>query len=230
MTGLDQPDATDVFDVDLVLDRRLGGIAADPRLAGRVSIGAPYVRKLTADTPELDSAARAFIAEHQDRYDFHWLAIVCTFREGTAGAPFTKAAVGMRFESPDAAPAEQPIAWSLAPKLQAYPRRARDWRVTLTANLSFVESSVEYAPGPPPQDVFLAGYGERDPDPEWRLEAVAGQPLAGDQPLTVTIRAAAGRPVTADIRVTATIRHHRLGLIPYRAELPAALETIPIST
>ncbi|MBB5136760.1 hypothetical protein HNP84_006511 [Thermocatellispora tengchongensis] len=36
--------------------------------------------------------------------------------------------------------------------------------------------------------------------------------------------------MTAGIRINATIRHRRLGLIPYRAEPPPALATIPIST
>lgn len=42
------------------------------------------------------------------------------------------------------------------------------------------------------------------------------------------VEATAGAPVQAHVTVAATVRHRRFGLIPHRADPPAALRTIDL--
>ena len=91
----------------------------------------------------------------------------------------------------------------------------------------FVEAGVEYAP---PQDgrekLFVVGMGEHDSDPEWRFNATDASPLVGDETLALIVRVPAGAPARAEIMMSASVKQRRLGLIPYRAELPSAVRTI----
>ncbi|MDJ0383720.1 hypothetical protein [Streptomyces sp. G-G2] len=55
-----------------------------------------------------------------------------------------------------------------------------------------------------------------------------GTPLVGDECLAVIVRTPAGARTRAHIRVAATVGRRRLGLIPYRADLPAAPRTLTV--
>ncbi|MEV6318047.1 hypothetical protein [Streptomyces sp. NPDC051776] len=97
----------------------------------------------------------------------------------------------------------------------------------LTAKLMLVEAGVECTPEKDSrEELFVIGMGERDSDPEWRFSATASTPLVGDESLALIVRVPAGVPALAHITMAATIKQRRLGLIPYRAELPAALRTV----
>ena len=100
--------------------------------------------------------------------------------------------------------------------------------IGLSAKLAIVESTLELTPGQGREDLFVIGMGERDSDPEWRIQATSRHPLIGDETFMLIVKATAGAPVQARVTVAATIKHRRFGLIPYRADLPATLRTIDL--
>jgi hypothetical protein len=224
MTDLGTP----LHEVDLLLEPRLQSPGAAPRISGRVTLGTPVVRPLAAGTVSADPGWREFIEAEAADNDYLMLSVFCSFRAAPDGDPIADAAVGVNLQAPGEPAGRQPIAWSINPKrrVRTVPRTGR---VALTANLTVVESTIEYAPQGNREELFLVGMGEHDSDPEWRFRAVGGQPLIGDEELTIVVRKPAGVPARADISLAATIRHRRLGLIPYRADLPPVLRTVELS-
>ncbi|RSS36443.1 hypothetical protein [Streptomyces sp. WAC08241] len=216
-------------DLTLLPTLLLRAPAPPPPLTGRISLGTPVVRPLTgAQAAEGDGDWGAFLESEADRYDYLLLSLVCSFRPSTDGAPFTDAGIGIRLEAPGLPADHQPIAWSLSPKRRAVPA-APSGSLTLTANLVLVDAGVEYSPGGGGQEkLFVVGMGERDSDPEWRFTATPDTPLVGDESLALIVRTPAGAPARAHVTVAATVRQRRLGLIPYRAELPPALRTVTL--
>ncbi|WP_327417291.1 hypothetical protein [Streptomyces sp. NBC_01233] len=216
-------------DLTLVPTLLLQTPTPQPRLTGRISLGAPVVRPLTGvQAAEGDGDWGAFLESQADRYDYLLLSLVCSFRPASDGAPFTDAGIGIRLEAPDEPADRQPIAWSISPKRRAVPVPPSG-SLTLTANLMLVDAGVEFTPHQGGQEkLFVVGMGERDSDPEWRFTATPGTPLVGDESLALIVRTPAGTPTRAHVTVAATVRQRRLGLIPYRAELPPALRTIDV--
>ncbi|CAL9368700.1 hypothetical protein SUDANB105_00815 [Streptomyces sp. enrichment culture] len=169
-----------------------------------------------------------FLDAQSAHYDYLLLSIVCSFRPSPEGAPFANAGIGVRMEAPGQSADRQPIAWSISPKRRAVPV-APSGSLTLTANLMLVDAGVEFTPQQGGrEELFVVGMGERDSDPEWRFTATPDTPLIGDEALSLIVRTPVGVPTQAHITVAATVKQRRLGLIPYRAELPPALRTIDL--
>ncbi|MCX5341904.1 hypothetical protein [Streptomyces atratus] len=229
MTSVDQPtDATaPTYDIDLVPTLLLQTPTPQPLLTGRISLGTPVVRPLNAtQAAEGDGDWVEFLESQADQYDYLLLNLVCSFRPSPDGTPFVDAGIGIRLEAPGEPADRQPIAWSISPKKQALPVTPSA-QLSLTAKLMFVEAGVEYTPQQDGrEELFVVGMGERDSDPEWRFSATAGTPLVGDESLALIVRVPTGVPARAHITMAATVKQRRLGLIPYRAELPPALRTI----
>ncbi|WP_406125099.1 hypothetical protein OHQ89_24250 [Streptomyces canus] len=219
--------AAPTYDVDLVPTLLLRAPTPLPPLTGRVSLGTPVVRPLTAaQAAEGDGDWQGFLESQAGQYDYLLLSLVCSFRPTHDGPPFVDAGIGIRLEAPDEPADRQPIAWSISPKKRAVPV-SPSAQLKLTAKLMLVEAGVEYAPEQGGrEELFVVGMGERDNDPEWRFSATAGTPLVGDESLALIVRVPAGVPARAHITMAATVKQRRLGLIPYRAELPPALRTI----
>ncbi|MFJ5932859.1 hypothetical protein [Streptomyces sp. NPDC093071] len=217
------------YDLRLVSTLLLQTPTPQPSLTGRISLGAPVVRPLTGmQAAEGDGDWGEFLDAQSAHYDFLLLSIVCSFRPSSEGTPFANAGIGVRLEAPGQSDDRQPIAWSISPKRRAVPV-APSGSLTLTANLMLVDAGMEFTPHQGGrEELFVVGMGERDSDPEWRFTATPDTPLIGDESLSLIIRTPAGVPTQAHIAVAATVKQRRLGLIPYRAELPSALRTIDL--
>ncbi|MEU6025367.1 hypothetical protein, partial [Micromonospora sp. NPDC047134] len=190
------------------------------RVAGlrRAITADPLHRVVTRDAQQtLAERPDTFLAGFLDRVP-HWHAEgrrhLCVWADGPLH--FVDAAVGVHLKAPDAPADRQPIAWSIDPKRRSH-AAPRTGRVSLTAKLTIIESTIEYAPNGSGEELFVVGIGEHDSDPEWRFRAVSGAPLIGDEELTVVVKTPAGTPARADVTVAATVKHRRLGLLPYRA-------------
>lgn len=232
MTPLDEPTeaaaaAAPAYDIDLVPTLLLGTPTPQPSLTGRISLGTPVVRPLTAaQAAEGDEDWADFLESQAGQYDYLLLSLVCSFRPSPDGTPFVDAGIGIRLEAPGEPADLQPIAWSISPKKRAFPVTPST-QLKLTAKLMLVEAGVEYTPEQGGrEELFVVGMGERDSDPEWRFSATSGTPLVGDESLALIVRVPAGVPARAHITLAATVKQRRLGLIPYRAVLPPALRTI----
>ncbi|MBA0053354.1 hypothetical protein E0L36_21490 [Streptomyces sp. AJS327] len=227
MTQLDLP-PTPLHDIDLVEVPRLQAPATPRRVEGRVSLSPAIVHPLTAQEAASEEADwLGFLTAEATRSDYLLLSLTCAFRPPANGDPFADAAVGVLLESPDEPADRQPIAWSISPRKRFHPVE-RATTIGLSARLAIVESTVEFTPGQGRDDLFVYGMGERDSDPEWRLQATSRHPLIGDETFTLIVKAPAGAPSQARITVAATIRHRRFGLIPYRAALPTTLRTVDL--
>ncbi|MEW2069846.1 hypothetical protein [Streptomyces sp. NPDC007346] len=226
---LTEPEAAASYDLKLVPALLLRAPDPQPPLTGRISLGAPVVRPLSAvQAAEGDEDWGDFLESQSARYDYLLLSLVCSFRPSPGGPPFTDAGIGVRLEAPGQPADRQPIAWSISPKRRTAPV-APSGSLTLTANLMLVDAGVEYTPHRAGREkLFVVGMGERDSDPEWRFTATPETPLVGDESLALIIRTPAGAPAQAHIAVAATVRERRLGLIPYRAELPPALRAVDL--
>ncbi|MEU8999281.1 hypothetical protein AB0C95_31405 [Streptomyces caniferus] len=227
MTHLELP-LTPLHEIDLVEVPRLQLPAPQHRIEGRVSLSTAVVHPLTAEEAAAGEADwLGFLTAEASYSDYLLLSLTCAFRPSANGDPFADAAVGVRLESPDEPADRQPIAWSISPKKRSHPVE-RATTVGLSAKLAIVESTLEITPGQGREDLLVIGMGERDSDPEWRVQATSRHPLIGDETFTLIVKATAGAPVQAHVTVAATIKHRRFGLIPYRADLPATLRTIDL--
>ncbi|GEM_PF-2190886 len=224
MTIIDLP-AAPFHDIELVAVPRLGGGGAQERVSGRISL-APIVWPLSAEQAAArDAQWRDYLIAQSPHSDYSLLDLTCAFRPAADGDPFDDATVGILLESPGADVA--PIAWSIAPKNRARPAKSRP-EVKITASLGVVQVGADVKPGEAGEEVYVVGMGERDSDPEWRFHATSGHVLIGDEPLTLMVKIPAGLPAYAHVSIAATIKQRRLGLIPYRAELPPELQTIDL--
>ncbi|MFF4160581.1 hypothetical protein [Streptomyces sp. NPDC001678] len=230
MTPVDQPTETaaPAYDIPLVPTLLLQTPTPHPSLTGRISLGMPVIRPLTAtQAAEGDEDWVEFLESQAGQYDYFLLSLICSFRPSPDGTPFVDAGIGIRLEAPGQTADRQPIAWSISPKKRALPVTPSSPQLKLTAKLMLVEAGVEYTPEQGGrEELFVVGMGERDSDPEWRFSATASTPLVGDESITLIVRAPAVVPAQAHITMAATVKQRRLGLIPYRAELPPALRTI----
>ncbi|MGK4581626.1 hypothetical protein [Kitasatospora sp. HPMI-4] len=215
-------------DVELSPVPRLNTPTTSAPLRGRVSLGVAVVRRLTAEqAAQGDEEWLDFLESESAHSDYLLLSLVCAFRPADNDDVFVDAGVGIQLEAPDEPEDRQPIAWSIAPKKRASPA-GRVGRIALTAKLAIVESTLDVTPNQQQEHLFLVGMGERDSDPEWRFKATSSVPLIGDETLTIVVKAPARAAVRAHVSVAATVRQRRLGLIPYRAELPSTLRTIDL--
>ncbi|MFJ2186418.1 hypothetical protein ACIOJE_00475 [Kitasatospora sp. NPDC087861] len=222
-------DAPVLRDVELSPVPRLNTPTASASLRGRVSLGVAAVRRLTAEqAAQGDEEWLDFLESESAHSDYLLLSLVCAFRPSDNDDPFVDAGLGIRLEAPDEPADRQPIAWSIAPKKRLAPGGGVGGRIALTAKLAIIESTLDVTPNQQQEQLFLVGMGERDSDPEWRFKATSSVPLIGDETLTVVVKAPTGATVRAHVSVAATVRQRRLGLIPYRAELPPALRTIDL--
>jgi hypothetical protein len=214
-----------VEDVDLIVVPQLHQEPAAQFLKGRLSLSRPLVRHLTPDLVGGDAALVGFLEEMQR--DFFLLTLICTFRPGIGQrrSPFIDAAVGVRLTSPTNH--EQPVAWSLSPKLATSPVR-RNWKFTFGAKLVIAEPALEISSEQAARDHHIIGFGEQQSDPEWRLRNTSQHALIGDTQLSVIVKSEIGVPVQADIIVAATVRNQRLGPIQYRAQLPPVIQTVDL--
>ncbi len=221
-------DAPVLADVELSPVPRLNNPTTSGPLRGRVSLGTAVVRRLTAEqAAQGDEGWRDFLESESAHSDYLLLSLVCAFRPADSDDQFVDAGVGIQLEAPNEPDDRQPIAWSIAPKKRASPG-GRGGRISLTAKLAIVESTLDITPDQQNEHLFLVGMGERDSDPEWRFKAKSTAPLIGDETLTIVVKAPAGAAVQAHVSIAATVRQRRLGLIPYRADLPPALRTIDL--
>ncbi|MFI9559085.1 hypothetical protein [Nonomuraea endophytica] len=218
--------ASTLQEIELVAEPRLNAPMLPPRLKGRVSLNA-LARALTPEQAAGDEEWLDFLRSEASNSDYIMLSLACAFRPGAASSPFIEAVIGVQLESPDHSDRPQPIAWSISPKKRSVPGR-RAARISLTAKLAIIESSLEIIPEGEHEELFLIGMGERDSDPEWRFHATSSTPLIGDEMLTIIVKAPAGAPAQARVSMAASVRYRRFGLVPYRAELPPTLKIIDL--
>ncbi|MFD5503970.1 hypothetical protein ACFWJS_30340 [Streptomyces sp. NPDC127061] len=220
--------------LDVALGHCLGTIEeelAEWRELGKTHLGEPIVRPLTPEGADRHTDWATSSATASPESDFCLLSFVCTFRpapDPRDPAPFVHAVVGVELESPGAGPECRPIAWSISPREQRSGGTSRQTKVALTAKLGIVEPAFERTSDATAESFGVVGMGELHSDPEWRFRPVNGRPLVGDERISMVVRIPAGQLAQATLQVSATVRQRRMGLVPYRAELPKQVRQVSL--
>jgi hypothetical protein len=222
------PDALGMLDITLTPESRLHTPKTLSPMTGRVSLGYPVVRKLTAREAAGDVEGWLEFLTHESlTSDYYLLSLVCSFRPAQNGDKFIEATVGIELKSTGEPADRQPIAWSISPSRRTV-AGGRTSHIALNAKLAFLQTTVDLTPGPEPEQLVVVGAGERDSDPEWSFRASNGSEIVGDETLAVIVKAAKDVPVRAHVRISATLKHHRFGRSPYRADMPPLFHAIDL--
>ncbi|GAA1294857.1 hypothetical protein GCM10009647_006320 [Streptomyces sanglieri] len=97
----------------------------------------------------------------------------------------------------------------------------------MTAKLGVIEPpTFERTSDATAESFGVVGMGKLRSDPEWRFRPVNGRPLVGDERISMVVRIPAGQLAQATLQVSATVRQRRMGLVPYRAELPKQVRQV----
>jgi hypothetical protein len=220
-----------MFEVDLP---ELEFIAADlvPRpvllaksdsspVSGRIKIGRPEVRAITAQSVS-DEAAQRFLRGQARHKRYTLVAFAANFYPGDD--PFEKGKVTVLLQNLDAA--EPPVARCLAPVRSASPVE-QVTKVSVDADLKVIRLGVEHERRSEKERVFVEAAGEGCEDPEWSYRATGAHKLTGIQQMAFIAETPAGTAFTADIGLAATLRTHRFGPRDYRARVLDCAITIP---
>jgi hypothetical protein len=206
-------------DVDLVRRHVLGG-PGDRRVSGQVSIGRSEAVLLRPGSPWLEAEPAKTLIRDEDKYLYHLVMITCTFRTGPEPVIRARLSVALSPEPNDGS--GEPVVWAMDPLRTSAPATARR-TVRIGVNLKFVTAEMtRETPGL--DHVIAEGEGERQV--EWAFVAPA---LAGVYRLSLVARTPVGSACRADLALAATRRETRLGVVPYRAEIPPRVATIRLT-
>lgn len=190
------------------------------QLPGRLAIGGPWTRPLTAADHAGDDL-RAFIEAENAEFDFNLVQLTCTFR-AQADEPFHSAFVELRLQSLDDA-AAVPTAWSMQPERLTH-KRTLERTIKLTASLKILgvglEGGFEQTDELGPEEVFLQALYEGLPTPSWELRTTRLARIDGLQRFAVVVRTPKRVPTAGTALVRATVNRKRFGLLSYEAALP----------
>ncbi|QXJ20196.1 hypothetical protein AGRA3207_000868 [Actinomadura graeca] len=185
--------------------RAPGGVSGGPQgsLQGRVLLGGPVAFPMNAKRyPDM----RSYLESDKD-HRYHEVHLSLSFADPDDGPRLHSVMVGVTLSAP--APAEPPIAWSLAPSLIDDPSK-RDLRIELRPQLKLagVEVSAGGVTGslPRAREPFLLALRELRSDPGWELRRTKGLPLEGKQRLVMIVRGDRKADTTLGLEVTATTR------------------------
>lgn len=214
-------------EVDLVRRRTLGG-PGDHLVSGQVSLGRAEAVRLRRDTPGVSEELAVLIDAEAEDHHYYLVHLSCTFRAGDA--PIVGAVLSVELLQARIAGVPDPLVWSMEPLRLATPMRRRR-AVTLGPAGKFVpvdsvvERVIEFE-----TDVYhLVAQGEGESQVEWVFTATQAVDLVGVHHLRLVARTSARVACRADLALAAKRRERRLGLVPYRADIPAAVRTVRLS-
>jgi hypothetical protein len=185
-------------------------------LHGCFSIGTPVVQPFTDELAAQDKDLGQFLVRERD-YRFHLVHVACTFRP-ERDTPFEAASLQIRLQAEGGAEA---IAWSMSPeRLTDSVHYSR--KIGVTSELKVFEVNAETEKSGETRDVYVEASGLLQSDPAWEFTRTDRVPISGSHRLFLVVRAPRDAVVTGDLELSMTLRLRRLGIIPYRAELPNA--------
>ncbi|MEO3855573.1 hypothetical protein [Acrocarpospora sp. B8E8] len=175
-----------------------------PELAGRVVLGGPVAFPMTAERyPDV----AAYIEQEAAHHRYHEVHLSVTFVEKQDGPPLHS--VTLRVNLAAKAPADQPIAWSMAPaRIDDPSQRDVQFEIKPQLKVAGIEASIGMLGGnlPGSRTPFLRATRELRSDPRWELKRTKNLPLAGTQRVVLVVRADAGAVATMAVEVTAATR------------------------
>jgi hypothetical protein len=218
------PIVPDVVEADVLLVGRrvLGEDAGEPEVRGQVTIGRSDASLLRPGGVGIDDDLGPMLARDKGRYLYHLTMLGCTFRKETA--PVISARLSVALLGEDGRRVSDAVVWSMAP-LRASTPITEKLELTIGVNGKF---GVKKTQDIPTDLVYLLAEGEGENPAEWMFAETKAVTLAGVHRLSIVTRTPADHACRVDLALAATRREKRLGLVPYRAEIPPRVRTIEL--
>jgi hypothetical protein len=187
---------------------------APERLTDRVVLGAPAIRRLTADTVTGDDELRGFLAAEAASACYWLLQFTCTFDHDDQ-LPFAKAWLQLALTSDGGAA----VAHSMEPaKLTG--SRVVTWSAKLTIPCVFAQLEFGGDGQVTTEEVSCEASYEGTAKPTWRYFKTSSSAIRGLQRMRLVARTRAGGGLSATVRVGATAEHERFGRKPLSYDTP----------
>lgn len=215
-------------DVDLVRRRTLGG-PGDMRVAGQIAIGRSEPKRLHPDSPEVGPELARQLEREAERHHYHLLMLSCTIRP--AAAPVVRATFSVQLLQATVTGVPDPVVWSMDPLRRATPVKHRR-EISVGPSIKIIPEIVElggtagYTDEYTSQMWHVVGLGEGESQVEWVFTATPAVDLTGVHHLGLVAKTSARVSCRADLALAATRQEKKLGLVPYRAEIPPRLGTV----
>lgn len=215
------PDAVEA-DVVLIGRRVLGQGTGEQEVAGQVSIGRSDALLLRPGGVGIDDDLGRMLARDKGRYLYHVAMLGCTFRRGSA--PVVDARLSVALLGADGERVPDAVVWSMDPLRASTPITGK-LALNIGVNGKFGVSKTQDIPL---DLVYLLAQGEGENPAEWIFSETKAVSLAGVHRLSVVIRTPAERACRVDLALAATRREKRLGVVPYRAQIPPHVRAIEL--
>ena len=199
--------------------------AAPFQLDGRIAVGQPHVRQLTAADAGADEELARFIDAEAARWDYFLTALSCTF-VSDGNEQLTEAWLRITLTSSGDSN-DAPVGYSMDP-LVLDEIRALPYTVKLVVPC-VIHSEISVQGERTKRDVAVRALYEGTSNPAWVFSETSTKPLYGVQRLRLVVRVPAAKPANGSVEVGAKVRHRRFGteIFSYSAplaDLPAALQ------
>lgn len=225
--------AAELVDVPLEPRDVLSGTAGEA-VVQRVSFGRTEPTAFRDTTSGLDAELVAYLAERPE-HRFCGLTFTCNFRPDD-DEPIVETRVGVRLGTAPAtgeAGTAAPIVWSMNPELLSKPVTTKvGFSLTPKVMLVPLEVSAQasHERESTREENYIVGTGRDESTAQWFFRRTQSVALEGMHELQMVIRAPAGGISTAEVILAAKIRRRLIGIIPYRAALPAELREVRLPT
>lgn len=189
-------------------------LQAPERLADRVVLGAPAVRRLTPDTVAADDELRGFLEAEAASAGYWLLQFTCTFDHDDE-LPFAKTWLQLALASvSDAA-----VAHSMEP-LVLTGNRVVTWGAKLTIPCVFAQLEFDLGGQATTEEVSCEASYEGTAKPTWRYYKTSSAPVRGPKRMRLVARTPARGGLSATVRIGATAEHPRFGRKPLSYDTP----------
>jgi hypothetical protein len=186
---------------------------APARLVGRVVVGTPRARLLTAADAGADQELQQFIKAEASTSSYYLVVLSCTF---VSDDEQRLADAWLRLDLDGA------VAQSMEPvTLEEITELSYNVKIGVPC---VINSEFTLGGKKNKRETAVQALYEGTSTPAWTFAETASRPLHGLQRLRMIVRAPAGQPVRGTISIGANVRAKRLGVLPYVApiaELPA---------
>lgn len=188
-------------------------------LTGRVVVGRPRSRRLTAADAGGDQELQQFIESEAGKWDYHLIALSCTFISDDEQR-LADAWLRVNLSNPDNA-SDSPVAHSMEPVILEEIREL-SYSVKLIVPCIFFSSEISLGNKKNKPEAAVQAFYEGTSTPAWTFAETSTRPLHGLQRLRMVVRASAGQPLLGTIDIGANVRHRRLRLDPFSYLAPIA--------
>lgn len=194
-----------------------------PPLEGRIALGGPVSRHLTAHSVASDPSAADFLVEHSAHYAFHLVFFNLSFSAKPTVPRLLSVSLELSLSTPVSTP--DPIALSMSPqRIVNFAQVEHGFRLGPELTFAGVEATlgeVSRSATWVEQSIFLQAMRQLRPDPGWEFRRTKTMDIAGSYDLAMVVRSPKNAATGITCTVTATTKGGLLNR--YRRELPEPL-------